>query len=54
MALSHAITNKMLHEPVTRLKRSTAPAKRAEAVIDLFGLDELDPESGYADVNDDD
>ncbi len=39
LALSHAITNKMLHHPVTRLKRSTSPAERAEAVIDLFGLD---------------
>ncbi len=40
MALSHAITNKMLHEPVTRLKRSTSSAERAEAVIDLFGLED--------------
>ena len=38
-ALSHAITNKLLHEPVTRLKDAPEPANRAHAVADLFGLD---------------
>ncbi len=52
-ALSHAITNKMLHEPVTRLKRSPEPAEQAQAVIDLFGLDELNPEPAYANTHDD-
>lgn len=46
LALSHAITNKLLHEPVTRLKRSAAPQKQAQALIDLFGLEDfaLEPE----------
>jgi len=38
-ALSHAITNKMLHEPVTRLKEAPEPAESARAVVGLFGLD---------------
>ncbi len=42
LALSHAITNKMLHEPVTRLKRSPDPADHSRALIDLFGLDSAD------------
>ena len=31
MALSHAITNKMLHEPVTRLKRSTVISRTSRS-----------------------
>ncbi len=42
LALSHAITNKMLHEPVTRLKRSPEPSEQTRALIDLFGLDSTD------------
>ncbi len=44
MALSHAITNKMLHDPVTRLKRSPETGERGQAAIDLFGLDDLAPQ----------
>jgi glutamyl-tRNA reductase len=38
-ALSHAITNKLLHEPVTHLKDAPQPAESARAVAGLFGLD---------------
>lgn len=38
MALSHAIANKLLHTPVTRLKESDAQEDYARAVADLFDL----------------
>ena len=39
LALSHAIANKLLHTPVTRLK--AAPGEdAARALADLFGLEE--------------
>ncbi len=44
MALSHAIANKMLHEPITRLKRSSEPVEHTQAIIDLFGLADTAPE----------
>lgn len=48
LALSHAITNKMLHEPVTRLKRSPNQDERARATIDLFGLENFASGALYA------
>ncbi len=42
LALSHAITNKLLHAPVTFLKDSDDPTSSRRAVTDLFGLDSAD------------
>jgi glutamyl-tRNA reductase len=39
-ALGHAITNKLLHAPVTHLKESTDPISSTRAVTELFGLEE--------------
>ena len=39
LALSHAITNKLLHAPVTFLEDSDDPTSSRRAVTDLFGLD---------------
>ena len=38
LALSHAIANKLLHTPVTRLKETDAQEDYARAVADLFDL----------------
>ena len=38
-ALGTAITNKLLHAPVTHLKQSSDPTSSAKNVADLFGLD---------------
>jgi glutamyl-tRNA reductase len=54
MALSRAITNKLLHEPVTRLKRSPDPREHAQAVVDLFGLEDVAPVSDLTNAHNED
>jgi glutamyl-tRNA reductase len=43
LALSHGLVNKLLHDPIARLRERGADGPHLDVLADLFGLTEADP-----------